>query len=394
MERWKINLYVIWISQTLSLMSFGFGIPFIPLYIQDLGVTDSNNIKMYVGILSAAPAITMGIMAPIWGILADKYGRKLMLLRAMAFASVVIGGMGLVANVDQLILLRLAQGVFTGTITAATVLVATGTPNHRLAFALGFLSSSTFIGQSVGPVVGGFVAEMLGYRVSFYIGAILMIFDFFLVLFFVKESKAPLEPIQEQKVTRSSFFSIFTTIIVVMLAILFFMRVGRTVFAPYIPLYVQDFMHSKAEGTAGITGLISGFIALMTAISGLTLSRLGDRHDKIKLMSILLVSGIVLSLPLMWVNNLWLFTLLYGILFFSIGGIEPVIISITVEHTPIERRGVLFGIQGLVGSLGWAVAPIFGGQMSVWFSLKAVLLLIPMFLLVSFITMLWARKLK
>lgn len=116
MERWKINLYTVWFSQVVSLMSFGFGMPFLPFYIQELGVTDPDRIKLYSGILSAAPAITMAVMAPIWGMAADRWGKKLMLLRAMLFASVVIGGMGFATSPQQLVALRFIQGVFTGTI--------------------------------------------------------------------------------------------------------------------------------------------------------------------------------------------------------------------------------------------------------------------------------------
>lgn len=172
MERWKINLYTIWFSQVLSIMSFSFGIPFIPFYIQDIGVVDPNQVKLFTGILSTAPGITMAIMAPIWGIAADRWGKKLMLLRAMLFASFIIAGMGIVANVSQLLVLRLLQGIFTGTVTAASALVASNTPENRLSYALGFLSSSTFIGASVGPVVGGFFAEYAGYRLSFILGGV------------------------------------------------------------------------------------------------------------------------------------------------------------------------------------------------------------------------------
>jgi len=197
MERWKINLYTVWAAQILSMMSFGFGLPFLPYYIQELGVVDQDKVKLYSGILSAVPAISMGIMAPIWGILADKYGKKLMLLRAMFFGSLILAAMGLATRVEHLIFLRIVQGAFTGTVTASAALVASNTPEKRLSYALGFLSSSTFIGYSAGPAMGGYVAEFLGYRASFFIGASLLIIDFFLVLFIIRE-KETAEPTDEE----------------------------------------------------------------------------------------------------------------------------------------------------------------------------------------------------
>lgn len=382
MERWKINLYTIWFSQVLSLMSFSFGMPFLPYYIQELGIVDPDKIKMYSGILNAAPAITMAIMAPIWGIVADKYGRKLMLLRAMFFATFIIGGMGLAGRIEHLIVLRLFQGVFTGTVTAASVLVAANTPKERLAFALGFLSSSTFIGQSLGPVIGGFVADFVGYRVSFFVGAILMLIDFLLVLFIVKESNIFKEKEDSKTKVKAPLLSVFTSMTIAMLVVLLLMRIGRTIFNPFMPIYVQESL-GTTEGTARITGIINGIIGAMTAISGLTLSRLGDKYDRMKLLIVLLIAGVVLSVPIILINNLWVFAIFYGILFFTIGGIEPIIMSVTTEQTPRERRGMLFGIQGTVGSIGFALAPLLGGIVSIRFSTKSVIWLIPVFLILA-----------
>ncbi|AKN30587.1 MFS transporter [Clostridium carboxidivorans P7] len=396
MERWKINLYTVWFSQILSIMSFNFGMPFLPFYIQQLGITSPNDVKLYSGILNAAPAVTMAIMSPIWGIISDKYGRKLMLIRAMLFASFIIAGMGLIVNVNQLIILRLLQGIFTGTVTAAIVLVAANTPKNRLSFALGFLSSSTFIGQSIGPVIGGIVAEFVGYRVSFIVGGILMFLDFLLVLFIVKEEKEIAVKGEEKKEKEKvPMLSIFTATAVSMLIVLLFIRIGRTVFNPYIPIYVQE-IKNTTKGIAGITGLINGFLAFTTALAGLTLSRLGDKYNKMKLLLVYLVLGAVFSIPLAYINNLWIFTGIFGMVFFITGGVEPVIMSITTEDTPVNRRGLLFGVQGTVGSIGFAVAPLLGGVISIKYCTKAVLLFIPVFLLISSLAVLviMFRKMK
>lgn len=383
MERWKINLYTVWFSQILSIMSFSFGMPFLPFYIQQLGVTTPDDIKLYSGILNSAPAVTMAVMSPIWGIISDKYGRKLMLIRAMFFATFIIGGMGIVANIHQLLILRLLQGIFTGTVTAAIVLVASNTPKNKLSFALGFLSSSTFIGQSIGPVIGGAVAEFVGYRVSFIIGAILMFLDFLLVLFVVKENKELIEDGEKKaKSENVSLLSIFTTITIAMLLVLFSIRIGRTIFNPYIPIYVQE-IKNTTKGIAGITGIINGVLALMTALSGLTLSRLGDKYNKMKLIIAYLILGAVFAIPLVYINNLWLFTCVLGIVFFVTGGVEPIVMSLTTENTPVNRRGVLFGVQGTVGSIGLASAPLLGGFISIKYSTNAVLIFIPIFLLLS-----------
>jgi DHA1 family multidrug resistance protein-like MFS transporter len=380
MERWKINLYTIWCSQVISIMSFSFGLPFIPFYIQQLGVSTPEDVKIWSGILNAAPAVTMAVMAPVWGIISDKYGRKLMLMRAMFCASFIIAGMGMVSNVNQLLIFRLLQGVFTGTITAATILIAANTPKNKLSYALGFLSSSAFIGASIGPVIGGFLAELAGYRVSFIIGGILMFLDFILVLSIVKEQKeSALKHEKNEPKNKMSKMSIFTSVTVSMLFVLLFIRIGRSAFSPYLPIYVQEIMNST-KGVAGTTGAINGFLSLATAMSGLTLSRLGDKHNKFKLLGLYLFLGGVVSLPLLFIHNLWIFTFVLGLVFFITGGVEPMLMSITTETTPVNRRGFLFGIQGTVGNIGFAVAPLLGGVISLKYSTAAVLICIPVFL--------------
>ncbi|WP_432403127.1 MFS transporter [Wukongibacter sp. M2B1] len=382
MEQWKVNLYTLWVTQIISLMSFGLGLPFIPFYIQEMGVTDPSQIKLFTGILSTAPAVTMAIMSPIWGRLSDKWGRKLMILRAMLAAVLVIGGMGLVRNVWQLVILRSSQGLFTGTITAATAFVAANTPKERLSYALGFMSSSSFIGFSVGPVIGGICAEYFGYRFSFFAGSGLMLIGFFLVLFMLSEDKSTIGKQKEELKACDDEFKLFTPLILYLLLVLFFHRVTRSVFSPYIPLFVQTSLEST-EGAAKLTGVINGVAGLATALAGLTLSRLGDRLNKLKLATTLILISFLISLTLKIANSLYIFIPLYGMMFFFLGGIEPIITSTTAENTPSDRRGELFGFQGLVGSLGWMISPMLGAYVSVNYSTRNILLLIPVFIAIN-----------
>lgn len=393
MERWKVNLYTLWVTQIISLTSFGLGLPFIPFYIQDLGVSDPDQIKLFTGILSTAPAITMAIMSPIWGKLSDKWGRKLMILRAMSAAVLIIGAMGLVANVWQLVILRAVQGLFTGTITAATAFVAANTPQDRLSYALGFMSSSNFIGISIGPVIGGMFAETFGYRFSFFAGSGLMITGFLLAFFLLVEDKSTIGKSQYKVEENNEDHKLFTPLILSLLLVLFLHRITRTVFSPYIPLFVQSSINS-IKGASRLTGIINGAAGLATALAGLTISRLGDKLNKLKLAMVLIFISFLVSLTLKFANSLYVFIPLYGIMFFFLGGIEPIITSTTAEKTPSERRGELFGFQGLVGSLGWMVSPMLGAYVSVNYSIKSILLLIPIFMFGNFIILLRLNKQK
>lgn len=356
--------------------SFGLGLPFIPYFIQELGLTDPTEIKIYTGLLAVAPAVTMAVMAPIWGLLSDRFGRKMMIIRAMGAAVIVIGCMGLVRHVWQLVALRALQGVFTGTITASSTFIAANTPKNRLTYALGVISSSNFLGYSLGPLVGGFIAEVFGYRASFFTGAGLMFFGLVLVVSLIKEDKNSYGKKLYKQGIKPKWNSIFTIYIVLLLLMLFFQRISRSVFSPYLPLYIQGVL-GGINGAAKTTGYINGIVGFATALAGIVFGRLGDRLHKMKLSIVLLAMGVLVSFSLYFTGTLTQFIGVYGLLFFLIGGIEPVITSSTAEKTPADQRGFLFGIQGFVGSLGWIMSPVIGTWISVSCEIKAILFVIP-----------------
>jgi DHA1 family multidrug resistance protein-like MFS transporter len=382
MNRWKINLTTLWISQVMSLASFGLGLPFIPFFIQELGMTDPAEIKIYTGILAVAPAVTMAFMAPIWGILSDRFGRKMMIMRAMGAAVLIIGLMGMATEVWHLVALRALQGVFTGTITASSTFIAANTPKDKLTYALGAMSSSNFIGYSIGPLVGGYIAEYFGYRMSFMAGALLMLLGFILVLKLLKEDPHSYGQKRDASLPQLKWHSILSTYIVLMLLMLFFHRISRTVFNPYLPLYIQEVL-GGVKGASQLTGTINGITGFATALAGIFFGRLGDKVHKMKLSVVLLILSSFLGFGLYFTPTLTVFSVFYGLLFFLIGGVEPVITASMAERTPSHQRGLLFGIQGLMGSLGWVMSPVIGTWISLSFETKAILFAIPCALMCS-----------
>jgi len=187
MERWQRTLLVMAIAQTFSILGFSFVVPFLPLYVQQLGVHGTTRITLWAALLSGGSAIGMAVASPIWGVLADRYGRKIMVMRAAFSAALIIGLMGLVTSVYQLLALRLLQGMLTGTVSASQALVSAQTPRDRLGFALGLMQTAVFIGNSVGPLAGGLVAEAVGFRLSFGAAGLLLFTCGALVAAFIHE---------------------------------------------------------------------------------------------------------------------------------------------------------------------------------------------------------------
>ncbi|MFO7611806.1 MAG: MFS transporter [Clostridia bacterium] len=393
---WKRNLYAAWVTQFISMLGFSFGVPVLPYYIQQLGVTSPEMVKLYTGLMTAVPAVTLGLMAPIWGMAADRFGKKLMLTRAMAFAFLVLLGLGLATNVNQILVIRFFQGLLTGTITATYALIAAGTPDDRMSYALGVIASSIFIGNSAGLAIGGFAADIFGYRMSFLIGSGIMLAGLAWVLLAVREvkgtgSKEPLRIFMKVKEKQSKEgqgkgnipgTKKLLPLVATVLPLIFIIRVGRTMIDPYIPIYIQE-IRNALEGSATVSGAIRGISSIATALAGIFITRLGDRYDKIKLSAILMGAGAVIAVPMFLTGNLIVFTIFYTLVFFAIGGVEPLLNSYASLVVPSEKRGALFGLIAMIGSFGWGVSPAIGSYVSIAFSTKAIYVAFSIFLAIG-----------
>ena len=374
MEQWRKNLYLSWISQTLALAGIGFILPFIPLYIQELGVEGPDTIKLWVGLTASIPGIAMALMAPIWGIISDRFGRKIMIVRALSSVVIISVALSFAQSVVTVFILRMLQGLFTGTATASATLVASGTPQKHLSRALGFLSSATFIGLCIGPLIGGFSAKLFGYRYSFLVGASLVAIGLVFVIIFLKEpdqfqSEEKTGSKKIQKKEQLKIRHLLKSPFVAMFIIMFLVRFARSQPTAFIPLYLKELHPVIGTGgnDAAITGLIMALFAAVGASAGFSFARLGDRYDKYVLIIICSVLGSIIAFPTFISLNIWIFAIFYIISGYSFGCIYPLIQSFLSSNSARTQRGILFGLQNLVGGLGFGLGPF----TATWISIKS-----------------------
>lgn len=380
---WKRNLAFIWVAQFLSIMGFSFGLPFAPYFFQELGVKPSE-LSMWVAFFGASTPLTLAVFSPIWGALSDRFGRRPMLLRAYAGAAVILSLMGLVASPVWLIVLRLAQGVLTGTVTASQTLVSSHTPSHRSGIALGSLNSAVFSGALTGAFLGGIVAEAFGYRFAFYLSGWLMLFSALLVLFGVKESfKAP---------ARADGKGLFAglkpgpaalnaamPILLLMTTVMFVRQFDNS----FIPLLVQD-IHGRLEGAAVRTGTLFAICGMAGVLSGFILGWLADRVSPAKIGKWSAFCAGLLMIPQAFAGSMGtLFGARFGMVF-AAGGLDPVLQIWLAKKTPEKCRGLIFGWSASARALGWFFAPLAGGLVASAFGLRYVFFFAPVlyFLLV------------
>ncbi len=375
MEAWKRNLYVIWVAELVAITGFSFVFPFLPYYVQELGVTDLQQVEIWSGLLFAAHAVPMAVFSPIWGSLADRYGRKLMVERAMFGGAVVLALMGFAQNVQQLVILRAIQGALTGTVVAATTLVAGSTPRERSGYALGLLQTAVWMGASLGPLLGGVVADAWGYRAAFWVTGGLLFVAGVTVWRFVEERFEP--PAGEKKkagfwdglkvvVRDRSLVSLFSVRLVVRLAV--------RLIGPVLPLFVQSLAPAAAR-LATITGLISATQAGASAVGALTIGRASDRLGYRRVLLVCAAGTAILFVPQFFVTNPWQLLVLQGGLGLAMSGVLASISALMANLAPEGRQGAVYGVDASVVSAANGIGPMLGASVAAAVGLRAPFLL-------------------
>jgi DHA1 family multidrug resistance protein-like MFS transporter len=376
-ETWKRNLYIIWVAQLVAISGFALVFPFLPYYIQELGVTELHQVELWSGVVFATQAATMAIFAPIWGTLADRYGRKLMVQRAMFGGAILLAAMGFVQNVWQLAVLRAIQGMLTGTVSAATTLVASSTPRERSGYALGLLQMSIWTGASLGPLLGGLVADTWGYRAAFWVTGALLFVAGLTVWRFVEEDFEP--PARDQDRSGGGFWEGLRLVIhqrslLSLFSIRFIVRLAMRLIGPVLPLFVQSLVPPTAS-LATITGLISGVQAGTSAIGAVTLGRASDRIGYRRVLLACVTGAAILYVPQFFVTTPWQLLILQGAVGLVMSGVLASTSALLANLAPEGRQGAVYGVDASVVSAANAVGPMLGASVAATLGLRAPFLL-------------------
>jgi MFS transporter, DHA1 family, multidrug resistance protein len=371
MVAWRRNLYILFIVQLLSLAGFSMVIPFLPLYIKELKITTGGSIEFWSGVTFAAQAVTMMISAPFWGAIADRYGRKMMLVRASLGGALILAAMGFVQTVEQLALLRLLQGFVTGTMPAANALIAASSPREHTGEALGLVQTGAWVGVAIGPLIGGVIGDMFGFRESFWITGALLAMAGVAVIFWVREDFEPVAKIDRPKMLDSFRSVLRRPHMIGLYSEAFFQSLGRTLIFPIAALFVMELM-GDSSGVATVTGLTLGVRAVTGSISAVWLGRLSDRigHGRVLVFSFIAV--MLMYVPQPFVTAAWQLVVLQALTGFADGGILPAIGALMNLQTTAGYQGATYGLSASVNSAGRCLAPMLGAGFAISFGLRSV----------------------
>src|SRR5688572_10078345 len=339
--------------------------PFLPLYFQQLGVTDVGEIAVWSGLsLGVTPALT-ALLAPFWGRLADRFGRKIMVERSLASFVVVMSAMAFVTRPWHVFALRVIQGLFAGYGALALTMAADSAPKGRIGHAIGTVQTAQRLGPALGPVLGGTIAAIVGLRRAFIVAAVFYAIALVLVFVMYDEPPSPLrgndEPRQASTTGRVTFRNVLAFENFVLLAVVIFglQFVDRS-FGPILPLFVGEI-----GVPPGRIPLISGLLFSIAAGAG----AIGHHYCAALLMRrtatqlIAAACGFAALAGVVYIaaqDVVWLFlgTPIFG---FAIGVATTAAYTAAAAVIPPNVRGTGFGFLTTASLIGLAVSPVVSG---------------------------------
>ena len=347
-ENGRLSFVVLLVSQLAATMGFTFVLPFTPIYVQELGVTQAGSAAAWAGVVNSSTAVTMGLAAPLWGRLGDRVGLKPMLLRATVAGAVVVGLMGLVESTWQLLALKTLQGCLTGTVAAATVLVSATAPPERAGERLGTLQMVIFAAAAGGPFFGGVFADLVGIRASFGVTATLLAASAVLIFAWVKEERPAEDEAEEE--SSGALGPLPHRRLLPSLLALFVVQLAIMSAAPALPGFIHTLMEEPVR-VASLAGWIIATGALAASLGSVVGGRLAARFGARRVIIWTLLLAGLSTLPQAEVDSVALLWVLRVVTGLFLGIVVPVA-NLAIRGT-VSRARRLFG-SGLLAALGGA----------------------------------------
>jgi DHA1 family multidrug resistance protein-like MFS transporter len=384
--QWQRTLWAMVAIQFIMTMAFSVLSPIMPLLLPELGVETASGVDLWAGILNGVTSFIAAFASPVWGLVADRHGRKLMLLRSSLASGVFTALMGVAANVWQFFAFRALMGMFAGFSSAAIALVASQVPEGRLGYALGWLSTGQLVGSLVGPLIGGVLADLTGsYRIPFYCTSATILLSMGLVWFAVHERFVVPPKTHGGRSILGSLIAVATSsTLLALFFVLMMAQFGVRTVQPVVSLFVQELVGARPD-LATLSGIAFSVTGLANVISA---PFLGNRSDVIgyrRVLLICLLGATLTTLPQAFTESYWLFTAQrFGVGLF-IGGILPTANALVGRLVPRAERGTVYGITASAMFLGNSLGPLSGGAVAAVFGLRWVFLVTAAVLLANLI---------
>lgn len=387
----KRNLFIMWFANFFISASLSMIMPFLSLYISSFGTLSEQEVQSWSGIIFGVTFVTAFICSPFWGKLGDRHGRKLILIISSFGMGVSILLLGFTENVWQLFMLRVFMGIFTGFIGISQAFISTQTPSHIAGRVLGTLQTGSITGMLFGPLIGGILADSIGFHGTFLLVSISVFTSAILVTFGTKEY-----PVKVQKGEKSHYTSkevlthiLRDPILLVVLILSSLIQIANFSVQPILSLYVQE-LHGP-ENIAFYSGIAFSAAGLGNLLMTRTWGKLGDRIGYVKILIGLIFAAGIVYIPGALVGSVWELAGIRLLLGMAIGGIIPLRVAYIRQAAPLTMQGEVLGYNNSLRFLGNFIGPILGGMMAGYFGFSAVFYMTSALLIICGITLLTAH---
>ena len=370
---WRRNLYVCLFGSFVNMAGMTILLPFLPNYVRDLGVKDETAIVFWSAAAFSASFLAAGLVSPIWGWLADLYGRKPMLIRACLGMTIAISAMGMAHNVYQLVALRALAGFLGGYTSGSVILVASQTPRDRSAWALGKLSIGSLSGSLIGPLIGGALPRLIGLRETFLATGAAIFVAFLLTTFVIREDRS-LRPRRENgRLPPLGHLVKDWRPIAFMLASAALLLVANMSVEPIVTLYVGEIARAGDDVVlyAGAAMSAAAFAAMIAAPS---IGRFADRRGHWRVVALGFLAAGALLVPQAFVTAPWQLVALRFAMGLALAGLMPAITALIRRSAPDAAMGRILGFSQSAQYFGQIAGPFAGAAVAARFGMRAVFL--------------------
>ncbi len=367
MELWRRNLSVLWVGTVFAGISFSLVSPFLPMLLKDVGVVE--NLEVWSGWAFAATFYTSALMAPLWGSLADKYGRRLQLVRAGVGIGVTYILLSFAANAWQVLFLRLLLGLFNGFIPTAIAMVAVNTPEEHMGPALGVIQSGGAFGMVLGPLMGGYMSHFLGIQQTLLIaGASLFVATLFTVSCTTETHKG------DRSIKRDVWgdirLSLSKPFLVQMFVLVLMFNLALMAIQPVLPIFI---LRLAGAGDAAVpTGIIFALAGIATVLAAPYWGRVGAVWGSRKVLRVALIGAATVSVLTALSTSLYMLGGLRFVLGLFMAALVPISTTLIAKSVPPTFRSRALALNNSFGQFGAAVGPTLGGYIGLAFGLPSV----------------------
>lgn len=392
MESWKVNLISVWFGCFFTGLAISQILPFLPLYVSQLGVSSHEALSMWSGLTFSVTFLVSAIVSPMWGSLADRKGRKLMLLRASLGMAIAILLQAFATNVWQLLLLRALMGLTSGYIPNAMALVASQVPRDRSGWAISTLSTAQISGVIGGPLMGGFLADHVGLRAVFLITAVLLMVSFLVTLFLIKEGARPTVSKAERLSGKAVFASLpYPGLMISLFITTMVIQLCNGSVGPILALFIQS-MAPESNNIAFLSGMIAAVPGISALMSAPRLGKLGDRIGTGRILMATLIVAVVLFFAMSFVTTPLQLGVLRFLLGFADGAMLPAVQTLLIKYSSDRVTGRIFGYNQSFMYLGNVAGPLMGAAVSAMAGFRWVFAATAVVVLVNILQLAWAMR--